>query len=578
MALRRATPFSWSPKGASDTLDGTNNFKGAMQSLQNLVPDPSSAQLWQCRPAAIKLTGFSGFTNPDFVSVLEVFGNFAYGMIASQRFPGHDEPFMFNLVSQTFVPITGVTMANTPTSPPETGPWTPPIMALQGGNLLVTHPGFNFTAGFAFGVLNISNPATPTWTARNTSTNALPALPQFVAVFSGRAWFLVNPPTSQPGAYFTDILSLNMTQATQVLTFDDTETLNCAAGLGLFSQLGGVVQSLIIFKNTANVYQITGDAALQTLARNSLNVATGTNSPLSVTSTPMGLAFLAPDGLRIIDFYARVGQPIGVDGNGINVPFVYSAQPTRAQASSNQNVLRVSVQNGNAVGAPNQEWWFDLSRQVWSGPHTFPASQIAAYNNTFVMCPVGITASLWQSDVAQSSSSTFVENGQQMTFAFTSSMLPDSGQMAYFAMVETSINMQLVSGQTAINVQALDQNQSVLGSFNVIPQGSSTLWGQFNWGQALWGGQLLNLFPRPLEWKTPLVFRRMQLAATGNCFSGFKIGDIFLRYQTLGYMIVDPASNLNPLPPPPPPVPVVVLVTESGAVLTTEGGTPLGPP
>lgn len=578
MALRKATPFAWSPKGASDTLDSTNNFKGSMQLLSNLVPDPSSAQLWQCRPAAVRLTGFAGFTNPGFISALEVFGNFAVGMIASQRFPGHDEPFMFNLLSQTFVAVSGATSVNTPTSPPITGVWIPPSVALQGGNVLITHPGFNFSGGFAFGVLNISNPNAPTWTARNTTTNTLIALPNFVSVFNGRAWFLVNPATGQPAAYFTDILSLNITNATQIITFDDTENLNCAAGLGLFSQLGGVVQALIVFKNTANIYQITGDAALNTLARNSLNVATGTQAPLSVTPTPMGLAFLAPDGLRIIDFYARVGPPIGVDGAGINVPFVYSAQPSRAQSSSNQNVLRVSVQNGNAVGAPNQEWWFDLSRQVWSGPHTFPASQITAYNNTFIVAPTQALSSLWQSDVAQTSSSTFVENGQQLTFNFTTSMLPDSGQMSYFAMVETSINMQLVSGQTSINVSALDQNQSVLGAVNIMSSGTTTLWGQFSWGQALWGGQLLGLFPRQLEWATPLVFRRLQLQAIGTCFSGFKIGDVFLRYQNLGYMIVDPASSLNPVPTPPPSPPVVVLVSESGAVLTTEGGVSLGPP
>ncbi|HEX8838249.1 MAG TPA: hypothetical protein VF748_15005 [Candidatus Acidoferrum sp.] len=567
MSIRNGVPLQFKPKGASDAIDSTNVFEGAMALLQNLIPDPTTADLWQCRPASLKLTGFSGFTAPGFISAMEVFGNFAYGMIASARNPGQDEPFMFNLVSKAFVTISGVTAANTPLSPPSTGAWTPPTISLVGVNLIVTHPGFNFGGGFAFGVLNISNPAAPTWTAQNTTGNALPALPTWVAAFNGRAWFGVNPATGQPGAYFTDILTLNITNANQVITFDDNQQITTASGLGLFNQLGGVVQALMVFKSTANIYQITGDAALSTLARNTLNVATGTLSPLSVTTTPKGLAFIAPDGLRLIDFYARITDPIGVDGAGINVPFIYSVVPSRAQAASNQNVLRVSVQNGLAAGAPQQEWWYDISRQKWSGPHTFPASMIAAFNNTFIMTPVGVNASLWQSDVAQSSSSSFVENGQQLNFSWATSMLPDPKTMSYFAMVETTLNMTFVNGQSPVLVQALDQNAGVLGSVSLSAPAGGTIWGQFTWGQALWGGASFGLFPRALEWAQPIVFRRLQLQATGVCIGGFKIGDAFLRYQKLGYMVVDPASAVLPVG--------TLLTTEGGVQLTTEGGTGL---
>ena len=574
MPLRKAQPLTFSPHGVSDAIDGTNVFEGAMASLQNLIPDPSTANLWQCRPAAQQLTNFAGFPKPGFVSCLEVLGNFAFGMIASSLNPGHDQPFMFNLVSQNFVSITGITSANTPVSPPTSGTWSPPSMAAIATKIIITHPGFNFAGGFAFGVLDITNPAAPTWTAQNTTTNALPALPVWVASFNGRAYYLVNPPNAQPAAFFSDVLAptvISNNPSVQIITFDDNQVLTAAAGLGLFNQLGGVVQALMIFKNTANIYQITGDAALSNLARNSLNVATGTQAPNSVTSTPLGLAFLAPDGLRIIDFYARVGQPIGVDGSGINAPFIYSLQPTRAQASSNQNVLRISVQNGLAAGSPNQEWWFDLSRQKWSGPHTFPASMIDAYNNTFIVAPVGINAKLFQSDVAQSNSSTFVENGQQMSFIFATSMLPDPKAMAYFAVSEATLNVQQVAGQNPIQVMALDQNSAQLGSYLIPGLGAGTIWGQFTWGQAFWAGASSALFPRTLEWVAPLVFRRMQIQATGTCGLGLKIGDLFLRYQMLGYMWIDQAPQVLP-------VPGTILVTESGEELTTEGGQILEPP
>lgn len=537
MAIRHATPLHFSPYGASDAVDATNVHDGPMAMLTNLVPDPSTTNLWQCRPASIKLTNFPTFTTPGFMSALIVLGNVAYGLIGSGRNPGNDEPFAYNLLTQSFVTVTGITVANTPGSPATSGAWVPPTVALVGTKLIFTHPGFNFAGGFAFGILDISNAAAPTWTATNTTVNALPALPTAVAQFGGRAYYFVNPVTGQPGAYFSDILVPGtITNATQIITFDDNAQLTAAAGLGLFNQLGGVVQSLMVFKGSQNIYQITGDFALGTLAKNSLNVATGTNSPLSVTPTPKGLAFLAPDGLRMIDFDAKITDPIGVDGEGINAPFVYSLVPSRVQASSNQNVLRVSVQNALAIGSPNQEWWYDISRHKWSGPHTFPASMIAPWNNTFIMAPVGVTGALFQSDVAQSNTSTFVENGVQMSWTFTTCLLPDAQQMSEMCLSEATINMALVSGQTPVSVQALDQNGSVLNSVLLNSGGAGTLWGQFNWGQSLWGGAANALSHRPLNWTQPVVFSRLQISATGNAIGNFKVGDLFLRYQKLGYL------------------------------------------
>jgi hypothetical protein len=555
MALRKATPLKLSPVSASDALDSTNLPMGMMAALQNLIPDPTTPNLWECRPASIKLADFntegpfssgwsSGFQHSPFgpgvtsafISVLLVIGTRAYGMIATSQY-GTDVPFSYNLLTNTFDTITGVTAANTPVSPAATGAWTPPTMAIIGSNIIVTHPGFNFSGGFAFGVLNVATPTSPTWTAQNTGTNSLAALPSFVINFNQRAYFLVNIPNGQPGAYFSDVLNaLNITNANQILTFDDNQQLTAAAGLGLFNQLGGIVQSLIIFKNTANMYQITGDALLSNLTRNSLNVATGTAAPNSVTNTPNGLAFLAPDGLRLIDFDARIGNPIGVDGQGINAPFINAVVPSRVNICCNQNVLRASLQNGGAAGAPIQEWWYDISRGRWSGPHTFPASMIEPYEDTFIMTPVSTTGNIWRSDVVQSLTSTFVENGNQMTFNWMTSFLPDSGQMSEYQVSETVLNMSPTSEGGPITIEAITQQGSVLGSVIIAQPGAPPLWGQFDWGQVNWGGLEPALSYFQLPWTQPLVFSRMQLQVTGNCAQGVKIGDLYLRYQQTGYI------------------------------------------
>src|SRR3984957_13191635 len=371
------TPLVWSPKGASDTLDASTAPAGAMTSLQNLIPDPTTKNLWQCRPAGISIANFTtgGFNTPTFISCWKVVGSRVYGMVSTARYPGHDEPFVYDLVAQAFVAITGVTALNTPVSPETTGAWTPPNLDLIGVDFTVAHPGFDGANGY-FGVLNIANSSAPTWTSQNTTGTALVDPPSWVVNFNGRCFYLVNPPSGgQPAAYMSDPLNATqITNANQILTFYDNSPLTCAVGLPLNNQLGGVFQSLMVFKGVQNIYQVT-------------------------------------------DFNANVGDPIGNNGEGISTPFINALVPSRMCASYNVGVYRVQVQNGVAIGNP-QQWWYDTVRQLWSGPHTQAASLMAAYAGTFLVTIQGAGAIVFQSDPVQSSSSTFVENGTQMQGAF----------------------------------------------------------------------------------------------------------------------------------------------------------------
>jgi len=545
-------PLVWSPRGASDTLDSSTAPKGAMGALTNLIPDPTTRDLWQCRPAAISLANFVGanrpwsaafssafgpdlFVGPTFVSVYRVYGTWVYGMVSTSRNPGHDEPFAYNILTGLYTAISGVTAVNTPISPQTAGPWSPPSMALVGSTIIFSHPGFTGAGNAYFGVLDITNPAAPAWSAQNTTTNTLIAPPTWVFNFNGRCYFLVNPPNQMPAAYFSDPLTPTIiTNANQILTFGDNVPLTGAGGVPLDNQLGGVLQSMMVFKGVTNIYQITGDYALQNLSLNALNPGTGTYAANTIVSTPKGLAFVAPDGVRVIDFGANVGDPIGVDGDGIAAPFVSALTPSRMCAAYNNGIYRVQLQNGGASGNPQQQWWYDFVRTIWSGPHTQAASLMAAYANSFIVALQG-TAALFQSDTAQSSSTTYVENGVAMNFNWATPMLPDTDQMAEVAMVETTLHMALVAGNT-ITVTSQDQNGVVLDTVTVVPAGSATLWGAFIWDQALWQGVANALYPRPLQWHFPIVFRRMAIVATGVCASGIKIGRLHLRYEVLGYL------------------------------------------
>lgn len=541
MTLRNAAPVVVSPSGLSDTLDGSSAFPGAMANLQNLIPDPTTKNLWQCRPASIQITAFAGFTTPGFISAAIVLGTKVFGMIASGLNAGHDEPFAYDLESDTFSTISGITNNNTPISPATTGDWSPPTMDLIGVNLVVTHPGYTGAGGVMFGWFDISDPNAITWQGGNTVTTLLPAPPTAVKQFFNRAYFLVNPPNAQPGAYFTDVLTLTITDPSHVITFGDNVDLTALGALPLNSQLtGGTIQSLIVFKGAAQMWQITGDAAVATnpLNVNAMNVATGTLAPNTITPTPKGLAFIAPDGLRVIGFNGTVSDPVGDAGAGITVPFIYAVAPSRMAASCSGKIFRASVQNGYAVGSPNQEYWYDIPRGCWSGPHSFPASQIKVYNNTFIVAAVGVTAKLFQSDSAQSNTSTYVENGAQMALNWTTTLLPDTNQMAENSMVETTIYMALAASNP-VAVSAIDQNGSIFDTVTIVATGGSTLWGGFLWGAALWQGAQNALYPRQPKWRIPIVFRRLSLMVQGVCASGFKIGQAALRYQQLGYLQQD---------------------------------------
>jgi hypothetical protein len=524
-----------------------------MASLQNLVPDPTTKNLWQCRVAAVKLmdfvfggsafsTGFSlgfgagNFPGATFISCYKVIGSRVYGMVSTTRNAGHDEPFIYDIPSNSFVVISGVTAGNTPTSPATSGAWIPPNLDLIGSKIIVAHPGFNGVGANFFGVLDITNPAAPTWTAANTATNALIAPPQWVQNFNGRCFFLVNPVGQQPGAYMSDQLNPTViTNATQILTFGDNIPLTCAVGLPLENQLGGIIQSLIIFKGVTNLYQVTGDFSLTNLAVNALNVATGTFAPNTVVTTSKGIMFAAPDGVRVIDFNARVSDPIGLDGDGITAPFINSLVPSRMCAAYNSGVYRVQLQNGLAANNPQQQWWYDAARNLWSGPHTQAASLMQPYAGTFIVTLQGAGASLFQSDPQQLSGSVFTENGVALQWQFATSMLPDTDEMAEVAMIQTTLHMALIAGNT-INVAAQDQDGVILDIVSVAPTGSSTLWGSFTWGAALWQGAANALYPRRLSWHFPIVFRRMQIVALGASAPNVKIGRLHLRYQILGYL------------------------------------------
>lgn len=650
MPQRKSQPVKWSPRGLSDTLDTSEIFEGAMALLQNLVPDPSTANVWQCRPAAQVLNNFrqagviathgaitggtgytagtyngvaltnstrgmllpatanitvaggavtavtivfgglgaqvgdvltvsntlvggtgSGFSTPvatlnapsntvGAISALQVIGNFAFGMVGvvSGSFNGFDIPFCFNLLTNQFVTISGITTGNVPTSlpawnPPATPPeWLPPAMALVGSKLIITHAGYSGTGSNFIGVIDVSNPNTPAYSTTNlTGAQTFTVVPTWVSNFSGRAYYIHNL-IAQPAVIFSDqLVPTNVTNANQVLTFNDNVALTAMGALQLNNQLGGIVQSLMVFKGVANIFQITGDYALNNLSINTLNVATGTLAPNSIVPTPKGLAFMSPDGYRVIDFQANVSDPIGQSGSGITLPFINAVRPSRVAASCNGTIFRSTVQNGIKPGTPVEEYWFQFGAN-WNGPQLFPISSgqmtapslSAEYNATFICAYAGMPGSLWRSDYYQSPSSTFVENGLQMTWVYQTPELPSAEQMGNIAITETTLMCAFGVGNTQFGVSALSPSGSGITAAAITSQAGATLWGSFTWGGAVWGSQLVTLADHQIAWSIPIVSTRISFQVNGNSAQNVKLGTLRARYHPLDQYLTPAAGVL----------------------------------
>ncbi|HEY1858659.1 hypothetical protein [Acidocella sp.] len=371
--------------------------------------------------------------------------------------------------------------------------------------------------------INGGTAATPQWASGNTNANPLTGVPQAVNQFNSRAYYAVGS-----ALVFSD--TDNATQVSddsffQAITFPNGLEITALAQLPLSSTaLGGMVQALIVFQET-NIAQITGDPSTGNFARNNIGVGVGCLAPNTIAATPQGLAFIATDGLRIINFLGVLSDPIGANGDGICNPFLNAVAQTRMAAAYNQSVYRVSVQNAAATGSPVQEWWFHFGPiKAWSGPHTFPARLIAAWKGPdvpepsrgFVMVPYAAPNELWTSPAVALSDSNYIENGATLSWTYETSLLPDNQVMSENAIIETTL---MIKSPYNVTVTAADENGNLLDEIGILAQP---------------GG---NLIQQQIAWDQPVVFKQMTVTAEGTSAQDVEVGNLYLRYQILGYLI-----------------------------------------
>lgn len=550
MGTRKQQVIRFRPRGVSDTIDGDNSPAGAMPSLQNLIQDPATPNCFICRPANTPLFDFNapaiwgkfiwgeanwGPAEGDNIGVITVnaqVGNIIYGLVGvlSGTYAGKDVPFAFDYATQSFLPVSGITVADCPTSQPTSGAWVPPQMTLTGVDFIVTHVGFPGGAGAYFGWFDVTIPAAPIWHAGNTATNPLPSVPQAVGTFNNRTYFSCGNLE-----FYTDTLALNMTNSNQSLSVGDYTPITCVAPLPVGTTSEGIIQGLILFKlNTA--YLLTGDVVTMNLSLNQLSSSVGTGAPRSAVSTPEGVRFMAGDGVRVINFFGVMSNP---DAD-LAVPFINAVTPSRVAAAFNTNTYRICVQNGAAVGSPFQDYWYNLLRHSWTGPHTFQYDMAIALGNQFILASNILPGKLWDSFVVQDYAglgNTFIENGIQLSWVYETCPMTDLDNIYANCSDRATIDIAAPAEGQIYNFTAQNESFSALASGSIQAAVGAAIWGSFVWGEANWGPGQTGLTALTIPWNDTIVFNRLSVKGVGQSSLGFKIGSLHLAYKRLNYFL-----------------------------------------
>jgi hypothetical protein len=382
--------------------------------------------------------------------------------------------------------------------------------------------------------------ATPLWGSGNTTPNPLTAIPTDVFNFNGRAYYAVPG----GGMQFSDVgYPVQITNANQALTPSNGLDVTCFGGLPINQTQTGPISTLFAFQGDSNILKVTGDPALSNLALNSVPNGLGTLAPNSIASTPIGLMFISPDGMRFVDFDGNAQPRVGANGEGVNLPLINAVSPSRINAAYNEDVYRVSVQNGAKPDVPWESYWYHVSKQVFSGPHTAPSVVVSPYQQQagansghgFLFAPQAVPASLAIGSVIPNANSTYIEFGTPLVCVWQTAYTDDNQMMTENALVESTL-LCSVPAQSVLSALVLNELGTTLDQVQITGPLPAPVWDAFNWGQANWGVVANKLYQQDLAWHLPVVFKQMALrvtvtAGTGLVVGAFRYGNIVLGYR-----------------------------------------------
>lgn len=386
--------------------------------------------------------------------------------------------------------------------------------------------------------------AAPLWTGGNLNTNPLPAPPVLVASFNGRAYYGVGPTLqfSDVGQPLQDSNNPNV----QVINFQNGLNVTVASGTPFTNVTGGVFNALLVFQGVSFIWQITGDAATNNLAVNLLASGEGTLAPNAVAFIPnIGTSFVSPDGVQFVTLQGTVTPAVGTQGDGVALPFINALNPSRMCSAWNNDTLRVAVLNAVSGSSIFQEYWLHTKLNVWTGPHSFPATLIteSQIGGGFIISSTAQVPGLWGSMSLPTRSSNYIELGSVLQCTASTCLLPDNQAMTMNALMQTMIGFGSTTGMT-VTVTVQRENLDVLDqvSLPVNHSPSGATWDAFNWDQANWGHAQTEFVQHWVPWSEPLIFKQMFLTVQFLAAAGNMMGNIYMRIEVLGYPILGQAD------------------------------------
>lgn len=559
--LRNAQPVYFIPTGLSDSIDQTNAFSGACRSLQNLVFDRTDPQGLTARAGVTPfittvqfttyLVGISGAgSTPGNVSFLSEHGSFLFGFIAcvGGTHTGKDVPFIYNLVTNSLSgwavnPVVAncpATLAGLPAANGEI-----PSIALVGPILYLTHP--NYAAPNFGTILTFTGAATATYAVGTTGGNALPSRPTNVASYMDRAWFATGTTV-----FFTDTLANNIAAVTQSLNANEGDVVVALYPLTQTQNQQGIFQALLSFGASGTIYQIRGNyGGSPTLTSNSLfrdQVSSSASAvgPGTITAVPNGVAFLASDGVRLINQQGVLsflngqvdqGQPVVDD---ILQPFQNCSNRPLACATFQNGVYRISLPTSFRGLNISGDFWYDYTRKRWNGPHTFNYNYACGWNGKTYLSSTatGFTSQVFLSKIVTDIAAVFADNSIAYSFDLVTANFPLNQRMEEQFLIESTVELsQTTTTQLVYNVTAFNEADVPLNNLTITTTGMGSLWNGTTWGGSLWGAASHNSKPYRLSWSLPLVFNKIYFEFSGLAAPGMGIKNQFYRFQDTGYML-----------------------------------------
>ena len=365
--------------------------------------------------------------------------------------------------------------------------------------------------------------------------------PSTLQGFSGEATVALNPflGTGSPPTTGSNSgsVSVGTPPAGTVIGFDVSGVISTAssAGVGQYSY-GNLAISSPLGETTWINVEFPQENSSQALLNDIAYLEISNDEGIDINYSITGTAYVSSGG--------DTGEIIILD----NVSPTYDAAIPLVGA--NYGPLATAMQVSQDGGAWSTVAGFD-SGVAWLGngalgeygthtlqvrdTNTLVQSNTVTY--TLNLPPNTTFLGLFQSDVIPTAKSEYIEFGAAMAWTYETSLLPDNKELLANSAIVTALDVSFIGALPIVNCYFYDASgANELGAATVYPVGTNTIWDEFVWGEAPWGGTSEYYARALVNWSAPLAFVQGYFKASGASAEGFSVGALYMQMQVMGYV------------------------------------------